>query len=170
MSLYGPRLRLPKMDIPSPSRPSWNLEKEKKIIVFAIAAIVIIVAILVIAPIIMNTIGSFWENATSPPSIQLAWKNNPLDLQKDSIASAELTISFTNTKKTDQNIYFTLNYPNSELLQFCPDYVLYNVAPEDKRTVTCLFRRNGEIFTGTYSIEIQSNLGNAKTKLEVLAK
>jgi hypothetical protein len=33
MSLYGPRINIPQVDIPTPSNPSWNFDKEKKLII-----------------------------------------------------------------------------------------------------------------------------------------
>lgn len=169
MSLYGPKLRLPKVDIPTPGNPSWNMDKEKKWLLMIGIAIVIIVAAIFLGPIILNSAGEGLGNALSP-ALQISWKNNPLDLKTNPVDAAELTLTFNNTTKQDQNISFSLSYPNTEIIEYCPKYDFSNVAAGDTRTVTCFIRRNGEIFTGTYSITVNSTLGNATTKLEVLGK
>lgn len=169
MSLYGPKIRLPKVDAPIPGNPSWNFDKERKWILGAIVAIIVIVIIWFAGPILLSGAGDALGN-TFNPAIQVSWKNNPLNLKTSSVDSAQLSIVFTNTSKQTQDIYFALNYPSTEIIEFCPEYTLKNVAPGDSRTVNCTFRRNGEIFSGTYSIDVNSNLGTAKTKLEIIAK
>lgn len=169
MSLYGPRLRLPKVDMPNPGNPSWNLDKEKKWIAGGIIAVVVIALIVLFGPGLVNGTGEAFGNAINP-SVEVSWKNNPLDLKTNPVDAAELTLTFKNTTKTNQDINFSLKYPNNEIIEYCPTYQLKSVSPGDSRIITCLFRRNGEIFTGTYSISVASNIGNATTKLEVLGK
>ena len=169
MSLYGPKLRLPKVDIPTPGNPSWNMDKEKKWIIGIAVALIVIALIVLFGPSLVNGTGEAFGNAINP-AVQISWKNNPLDLKTNPVDAAELTIEFKNTTKTDTDINFSLNYPNKEILEYCPTYTFYSVAPQDTRSVTCFVKRSGEIFTGTYSIEINSNLGKANTKLEIVGK
>lgn len=169
MSLYGPRLRLPKIDIPTPSNPSWNLDKEKKWIAAGIAVVIIAVLIILFGPMVINGISEALGN-TLNPSLQINWKNNPLDLRTNPVDAAELTLNFKNNTKENQDVTFSINLPNEEIIPYCPTYHLETIAPEDERIVVCLFRRSGEIFTGTYTVEINSNLGNTKTRLEVIGK
>jgi len=172
MSLYGPKIRMPKVDMPQAGNPSWNLDKEKKIAVFAIIAIIVIViGIFVIPAVLRSATGLFglFDN-TMANGINLSWSNNPLDLKKDPTNYAALTVEFTNTGKFERTVNFEIINPYPELLDICSTSKLETMLPGDKRTVTCLFRRNGEIFTGIYTIEVQSDVGNAKTKLEIVAK
>ncbi|MEI7961411.1 MAG: hypothetical protein WCI04_03670 [archaeon] len=169
MSLYGPKLRLPKVEIPNPSNPSWNLEKEKKLIIGIVVAVVLIALIVLFGPLLVNGTGEAFGN-TLNPAMQISWKNNPVNLKTNPVDSAELTIEFINTTKERMDINFSLIYPNKEILEYCPKYYFEKVSPQDTRSVTCFVKRNGEIYTGTYSIEIKSNLGNTTTKLEIIGK
>ncbi len=170
MSLYGPKIRMPKVDMPNPGNPSWNLEKEKKIAIFIAAAIIIVIIAVFAVPYLLNGASGIIGNIGEANGVSLSWNNNPLDLKKNPTEYATLTIEFTNTGKFEKTINFEIMNPYPELLDVCSADKLETMLPGDKRTVNCLFRRNGEIFTGTYSIEVASNVGNAKTKLEIIAK
>jgi hypothetical protein len=179
MSLYGPRINLPKVDIPSPSNPSWNLDKEKKILIFALIAIVIIVLMIFLVPPALQGINDFFSGALNP-AVQVSWKNNPLDLTKE-VKEAEMDVLITNTTKEIQNITFNITTPSQEIIIFCPNsiydsnksaYLLENVAIGDKRRVPCIVRRNPNesVFTGSYTIDIITSAGNTKTTLEIISK
>ena len=169
MSLYGPRIKLPRLELPEISAPSFDLGEMKKVaIMVGVVLFVIVILFLVGAPTI-NWIGGFLL-ASTQESIKLKWNNNPWNIKQYPYSTAELSITFINNTTTDKNVYFSLNYPKREFVEFCPDYHLEALSPGDQRKITCLFRRVGEIYSGTYTIEIVSNLGSQKTKLEIIAK
>ena len=179
MSLYGPKITLPKVDIPSPGRPSWNLEKEKKLVVIAAVVIIVIIALVLVVPILAQGASGFLDSAFNP-SIQVNWKNNPLDLTKGA-TNAEMDLTIQNTTKETKTISFNITTPSKEIIVFCPNsifdvnsgnYLLENVSAGDKREVPCLIRRNSNepILTGSYTLSINTNLGNTKTSLEVVSK
>jgi len=179
MSLYGPKLRLPKIDLPSPQAPSWNLEKEKKLVLGTIILLVVVGVALIIGPSLIEGINGFLNNALNP-SVKVEWKNNPLDLTKG-IKEAELDLIIINTSKESKRILFNIKTDSEEVIIFCPDsiyskgennYVLENVAPNDKRVIPCIVRRNpsASVFTGTYTLEVFTSMGNTKTTLEVISK
>ncbi len=170
MSLYGPKIRMPKMDMPQPGNPSWNMEKEKKIAIFVVVAIIIILIAVIAIPAILNQASGALDGLGEANGVKTEWSNNPLDLKKNPTEYATLTIEFTNTGKFERTINFEIINPYPELLDVCSADKLETMLPGDKRTVNCLFRRNGEIFTGTYTIEIRSDVGSAKTKLDIIAK
>lgn len=177
MSLYGPRINLPKVEIPIPST-SWNLDKEKKIAIGIIAAIIILALAVILLPPILQGAGDFVQSATNP-AIQISWKNNPLDLTNGP-QNAELILTLTNTSTKEQDITFNFTrYPN-ELIIFCPNsifdankavYLIENVAPKEKRVFTCVIQKNRvPVFTGDYTIELDTSLGKAKTTLQIITK
>jgi hypothetical protein len=180
MSLYGPKINLPKVALPSSSGPSWNLEKEKKLAIYVIAAIVIIIGLWITAPIALSVLSGGIDSMLNPAA-QINWKNNPLDLTKG-IKEAELELTITNTTKEVQPIItFNITTPSNEIIIFCPPslystekqaFVLENLSPGDKRKVSCIVRRNSaeSVFTGNYSLEINTSLGKTKTTLEVISK
>jgi hypothetical protein len=180
MSLYGPKINLPKVSLPSSSGPSWNLEKEKKIGLLVISALVIIIALWFIVPIAWSALTEGIDSILNP-AIQINWKNNPLDLTKET-KEAELDLIITNTTKEVQELVtFNITTPSNEIIIFCPPslyntekqaFMLENLSPGDKRKVPCIVRRNSAeaVFTGNYSIEINTTLGKAKTALEIISK
>jgi len=179
MSLYGPRINLPKVDIPSPISPSWNLDKEKKLALMVIVAIIVIALILFLLPPILSAVGEFFSTSMNP-ALNVSWKNNPLDLTKE-IKEAQMELQITNTTKQVQNVTFNITTSSQEIIIFCPNsifdtnkgaYLLENIAPNDKRKVPCIVRRNSaeSVFSGSYTIEITSSLGNTRTILEVISK
>ena len=179
MSLYGPRINLPKVNLPSPNSPSWNLDKEKKIAIGVILAIIVLVLVWFLLPVAVQGFSAFIENATNP-AIQISWKNNPLDLTKE-VKEAEMDLIFTNTTKEQINVTFNISTPSQEIIIFCPNsiydtnksaYLLENIAPKDNRKVPCIVRRNSNesVFSGSYTIDITTNLGNTKTTLEIISK
>ena len=179
MSLYGPRISLPKVNLPSPDSPSWNLDKEKKIIIGIIAIIAILFLIWLLLPVVLQGLSGFIENATNP-AVQVSWKNNPLDLTKE-VKEAEMDLIFTNTTKEQTNVTFNITTPSQEIIIFCPNsiydtnksaYLLENISPKDNRKVPCIIRRNSSesVFSGSYTIDITTSLGNTKTTLEIISK
>ncbi len=169
MSLYGPRIKLPKLELPEVSAPSFDSGKSKKIALFGGIALVIIIVLFLAGPPTITWLGGFFSAPVKSP-VNLSWNNNPWNIKQDPSSTAELSITFINNTSLDKNVYFSLNYPTRELLEFCPEYQLSALSPGDQRKITCLFRRVGEIYSGTYTIEVLSNLGNEKTKLEIIAK
>jgi len=179
MSLYGPRISLPKLDIPNPASPSWNLEKEKKLIIGIIALLIILGIIMFAGPVIVSTFSKFIENSLNP-SVKVEWKNNPLDLT-NGIREAELDLILVNTSEEIKEVTFNITTNSEEVIIFCPNsiydsirgaYILENLAPKDKRKIPCILRRNPDesVFTGTYTIDITTSMGNTKTTLEVISK
>ena len=178
MSLYGPRINLPRVELP-PSGGSWNLDKEKKIAFFAIIAIVIVVLLVLFLPPILAGISEAL-NQSFNPAVTVSWKNNPLDLTAQ-VKEAQLDIIITNTTKENKDVTFNISTASQEIIIFCPEtiydstkgaYLLTNIAPNDNRRIPCIVRRNPNtsVFTGLYSIDITTSLGNAKTTLEILSK
>jgi len=135
-----------------------------------IAALVIIAAVL-LGPMLLNTTWDAIGNSFNP-AIQVSWSNNPLNLKANPTDNAMFTVTFTNTTKENLDINYTATSVSSEILIFPPAGTLTNVAPGDKRIVSFSIRKNVNVsvFTGTYTIDIASNIGEVKTKLDVIAK
>ena len=181
MSLYGPKLRLPKVELPSPSSgPSWNLEKEKKILIYLIGAIILVgILYFAIPPVISFFTGGL--DSMLNPAVSVAWRNNPLNIT-NGVREAELDLTLTNTTKTEQTqVTFNITSNSNEIIIFCPNsiydsnkgvYLLENIAPGDKRKIPCIIRRNPaeSVFSGVYTLDILTSLGNTKTNLEIISK
>jgi len=182
MSLYGPKLRLPKVDIPiaSGGGASWNLEKEKKIALYLIGAIVILVILWFGLPILFTFLTSGLDSILNP-AVTVSWRNNPLNIT-NGVREAELDLTLTNTTKQEQTaVSFNILTNSNEIIIFCPNsiydsnkgtYLLENIAPGDKRKIPCIVRRNPSesVFSGSYTLEILTSLGNTKTNLEIISK
>jgi len=180
MSLYGPRLNLPKIDLPSPSNPSWNLDKEKKIIIGIGLLIVILFIVAIVGPIILNALSEISLNSFNP-AVSVVWKNNPLDITQG-IKEAQLNLVLTNnTKSLIKETLFNITTNSNEIIIFCPDslydanksaYIVENLSPNDKRKIPCIIRRNASesVFSGTYTLNITTSLGNTNTNFEIITK
>jgi len=179
MSLYGPRINLPKVEIPSPANPSWNLEKEKKFAIIIIAAIIVLILLIIFLPPAIQGFSEFLNNSMNP-AVQVSWKNNPLDLTKE-VKEAEMDLLITNTGKETKNITFSITTPSKEVIIFCPNsiydtnngnYLLENISPGDKRKIPCIVRRDSSesVFTGSYTITIDTSVGKIDTILEIISK
>jgi len=159
MSVYGPKINLPKIQMPSMPEISGKT--------LGVLAIIIIVAI-VIATIVltMPSLPNLFNN-----HINVSWKNNPLDLKSNLAKAAELTLTLTNNTETKQNITMNVSTESEEIIVFCPYNTFENVEPKNSRQITCIVRRNpsGSIFTGNYTLTITTTLGEAKTTLDVVA-
>ncbi|MFA6269259.1 MAG: hypothetical protein WCW13_05060 [archaeon] len=177
MSLYGPKIHLPKVELPSPANPSWGMEKEKKIFVFGVLAIIIIVLLVMFLPPLTQGVADFFSNSINP-AVQLSWNNVPLDKTK-SIDRAEMSISFTNKDTATKDILYNFNYDREILYEMCVGalydanqnaYIIQNVSQNEKRVLKCSFntRPDKTVLTGSYTIEVASNIGNVKTTLEVI--
>jgi len=141
-----------------------NLGGAKKPLLIVAAVIVVILVVLLLA--------SSMEGWFNQP-IGISWKNNPLDLKQPGVYSAELDLVLVNTtdKLTDIDLSVTTD-SSEELIIFCPYTHFTNVAPQNNRSVTCLIRRNpnNNIFSGTYTLTVTTNLGSAQTTLEIKTK
>ncbi|OQA30735.1 MAG: hypothetical protein BWY55_00796 [archaeon ADurb.Bin336] len=180
MSLYGPKLRLPKIDLPDPSNPSWGFEKEMKIIGGALIAIVIIFLLVLLIPIITEWISGV-ELPSFNSSVNVVWRNNPLDITQG-IKEAQLDLILTNnSKELIKETLFNITTDSEEIIIFCPNsiykteksaYVIENLSPQDKRKIPCIVRRNAStpVFSGTYTLNINTTLGNTTTKFEIITK
>ncbi|MFA6064310.1 MAG: hypothetical protein WCW44_01640 [archaeon] len=182
MSLYGPKIRLPKVDIPiaSGGGASWNLEKEKKIAIYAIIAIVVIAILWLAVPVIFTFLTSGLDSMLNP-AVTINWRNNPLNIT-NGVREAELDLTLTNTSKEEQTeVSFNITTNSNEIIIFCPNslydtnkgrYVLENIAPGDKRKIPCIIRRNPDasVFSGSYTLDVITSLGNVKTNLEIISK
>jgi len=160
MSIYGglPNFQLPDLPIPE------SMQEKLPIILIVLA---VIVTMIVAAFIILPNAGGVIN-----PSISVNWKNNPLDLRESTSSSAELTVTLRNNTETKSDLTLDVGTESEELIVFCPYTFFTNVEPGDSRVVTCLVRRdpNSNIFAGTYTITVTSNLGTTKTSLEVKTK
>ncbi len=156
MSIYGPKIRLPKIRLPKPRIPKINPKK--------VMPIVMIIAILIIILIIFSV-----ADLDFNPHIQVNWKNNPLDLKSDLSHFAELNLTLVNTSEQTTDITVDVTTESDELIIFCEDASFPNVAPGKDRKTRCIVRRNPneKIFSGTYSLNITTNLGSTKTDLIV---
>ncbi|MEK6958555.1 MAG: hypothetical protein AABW59_00765 [archaeon] len=160
MSIYGglPDFKLPDLPIPE------NIQDKLPIILIVLA---VIITMVVAAFIILPNAGGVLN-----PSIGINWKNNPLDLRESSSGSAELTITLRNNTETKNDLTLDVSTESEELIVFCPYTFFTNVEPNDTRAVTCVIRRDpkSNIFAGTYTLTVSSNLGSTKTSLEVKTK
>jgi len=160
MSIYGPKFRLPKLKLPDFSLPNFSLPKldGKKLGI-------LLLLVLIFATILFGL--TMISNFNSPISIN--WTDNPLYLNETTNFS-ELTLVLANTSKETTNITLNVSTESNELIIFCPENEFPNVSPGKYRQTTCIIRRNPseKIFTGTYEILIETNLGAATTTLEVL--
>lgn len=136
-----------------------------------IIGVIAVIAIILIGFFVLPSIGSSLN-----PSLGIAWTNNPLDLKKDASIPAELQITLTNTTDKMMSVTLTVTTESSEIIIFCPrpegksTITFDNVDAANKRTITCLVRRNpsASIFSGSYTITVATDkLGSAKTTLEV---
>ncbi len=182
MSLYGPKIRLPKVDIPiaSGGGASWNLEKEKKIAIYLVVALVVIAVLWFAIPIVFTFLTSGLDSMLNP-AVTVSWKDNPLNIT-NGVRSAELNLTLTNTSKVEQTqVSFNITTNSNEIIIFCPNsiydanqgkYLLENIAPGDKRKIPCIVRRNPDasVFSGSYTLDIVTSLGNTKTNLEIISK
>ncbi len=156
MSIYGPRLRLPKISLPiSLAMPKLGLKT--LLILLSLILLIATITFFVSTPI------DFSQHIT------VYWNNNPLNLKENQATSAELKLIILNDSKETQNIMLEVNSESSELIIFCPDKSFPNVAQNHKRETTCIIRRNPneKIFAGTYKINIITNLGKTSTTLEI---
>lgn len=180
MSLYGPRLNLPKVDLPNPANPSWNLDKEKKLILFALIAIVIIALLVAVVPPLINSLSSI-SMPSFNPSVSVKWTNNPLDITQG-VKEAQLDLILTNnTKSLAKEVLFNITTDSEEIVIFCPDslydinksaYIVENLSPGDKRKIPCIVRRNAaaSVFSGTYTLQVDTSMGNTATTFEIITK
>ncbi len=180
MSLYGPRIRLPKVEIPNPANPSWNLDKEKKILAIgAVIIVIIVLAVLFIPSAIQGISNTNFNIFPEEKGISVTWKDNPLDISKE-VKQAEMDILITNRKTETLDAMFNVSTTSQEIIYICPNaifdanknmYILQNIAPGDTRKVPCIVRRNPDsaAFSGNYTINITSNLGDIKTVFELIS-
>ncbi|MCX6801184.1 MAG: hypothetical protein NTZ73_03270 [Candidatus Diapherotrites archaeon] len=163
MSLYGPKFALP--TIPVPTLPDIDFDRLKNPIVAIIAMIVV--------AIILFLLFSFFESQNggifSEP-IRADWTNNPLDLTKDSTGEALLRLTLTNISKETADITFNVDTNSEEILIYPSTGTFPNVAPGDYRKANCIVRANpnATVFSGSYTISIKTDLGEKKTKLEII--
>jgi hypothetical protein len=152
MSIYGPRISLPKFKMPKITMPA------KKGAIKIVAGILIMLIIIFVLTFAL----------TYNPTIQVAWSQNPIDLKEEnSITTLYLTL--INSTDLTQDISLEVTTNSEELIIFCPDKYFENVSPGNRRETSCLIRRNPDkkIFAGDYTIEIKTNLGETKTILGV---
>ncbi len=158
MSIYGPKLKLPKMSLPN---ISFDIPKPDTKTISII--IIIIIALATIFFLLSDPFGM-------GGNVRVSWKNNPLDLRDNVQSMAELTITLTNNSSETKNITLDVVTESEELLVFCPDKNFPNVAPNTSRITKCVIRRNPseKIFSGTYKLNIKSNIGETQTILEIM--
>ena len=162
MGLYGPRFSLPSL----PDLPKPNLETMKRPLLAIIGLLVILAIAYVAIPMISNAGTGLFSNHTG-----VGWINNPLDLTHDGVYEADLLLTLTNTTDTLTTITLDVTSDSSELIIFCPYKTFPNVAPGNSRKTTCLIRRDPKlaIFSGSYTINVETNLGKTNTVLQVIA-
>ena len=160
MGLYGPKISLP--SLPSIPRPSLGGLKRP---VLAIIAIIIIAFLgLLVVPMLSNAGTGLFATHTG-----IGWVNNPLDLTKDGVYEAELLLTLNNTTSELQTITLDVTSDSKELIIFCPYKTFPNVAPGNSRRTACIVRRDPKmsVFSGSYTINIETNLGKSSTVLEI---
>jgi uncharacterized membrane protein len=156
MSVYGPKIDLPKVELPETSI-------DPKIIVGVILLLVLLISLFFIMPIISQIMN---------PAIKVSWTNNPLNLKEKPTEPAELNLTLINNTEEMLTLNLEVNTPSNEILVFCPYITFENVEPGKERQVKCLIRRNPDslIFAGTYDLKIKTNLGETNTTLQVVTK
>ena len=159
MSIYGPKIRLPSISLPRLRVPKINTKKAMPVVMI-IALIILISLIFMMADLDFN----------SP--VKVNWKNNPLDLKNSESQYAELNLVLVNTSKEITSMTLDVSLKSNEIIIFCPDNEFPNVSPGNNRQTTCLVRRNPneKVFSGNYTIDIKTNLGDAQTLLEIKTK
>ena len=162
MSIYGPKISLPKISLPGMPDMS-GLGGKTPIILGIIAIVLIVLLLLAFGPGIAKSFN---------PAIIVSWKENPLDLKSDVAKNAELNLVLVNTTEKMTDINLTVTTESNEILVICPYLNFQNVEPSNNRQVTCIIRRNpnSTIFAGNYTLTITTNLGSTKTVLEVRTK
>ncbi|MDD4251137.1 MAG: hypothetical protein PHX27_03025 [Candidatus ainarchaeum sp.] len=155
MSIYGPRLRLPKISLPNINIPKMNMK--------IIGIILILILVLATILFIFSTPLDFSQH------ILVNWRNNPLNLKENQAENAELNLTIINNTQQTHTIDLNVISESKEIIIFCPDTTFPNVAPNHKREITCLIKRNPKekIFAGTYQININTNIGKTSTTLEI---
>jgi hypothetical protein len=162
MSLYGPRIELPEL----PQLPEINLESIKKPL--SIIAIIILILIIIYGMSIMFSgkgVNLFSNH------LKVDWINNPLDLTKNGTYESQLIITLKNTTDKLTDITLDITTDSEELIIFCPYKVFPTVAPGNDRKATCIVRRDPKlaIFSGSYTIQIKTNLGETTTILNIVS-
>ena len=161
MSIYDRGFNLPELKMPNFSK--IKLPKPKDAIQLA-GIIIIIILIITTGLFLISTPINLSQH------INVTWKNNPLSLSDNLAQNAELLLIITNNTEMTENINLNVTTESKEILVFCPDQQFPNVAPGHKRSTTCLIRRNPneKIYSGTYQINIKTNIGSTNTTLEVI--
>ena len=97
--------------------------------------------------------------------------NNPLDLSKDGVYEAQLILTLTNTTEELTDLTLNVTTDSDELIIFCPYSSFPNVASGNSRKTTCVVRRDPKnaIFSGSYTINVATNLGEKETTLNVIS-
>jgi hypothetical protein len=158
MSIYGPRIKIPSLRLPDISvskMPEINIKKLGLLFI-----IILVIATLIFSFGILSNLGG---------PIAVYWENNPLKLDETTNFS-ELTIVLTNTTDSMKTITLDVITNSSELIIFCPEKEFPNVESGNFRQTSCVVRRNPnqKIFTGTYDILINTNIGETITTLSVI--
>lgn len=156
MSVYGPKLDLPKVEL-----PETNIDP--RIIAGVVLLLVLVISLIFVMPLI---------NSVMNPAIKVSWSNNPLNLKERPTEPAELNLTLINNTDEIINLTLEVTTPSNEILVFCPYTSFENVEAKKERQVKCLVRRNPDnlIFAGTYDLKIKTNLGETNTTLQVLTK
>ena len=155
MSIYGPKIRMPSFRLPKISMPKPEISFKGISLILVIILVIATIVFLLSTPISFNN------------QINVYWVNNPLDLKEET--NSELHLSLINTEETTQDISLLVTTESQELIIFCPDAEFPKVAPGHERETICIIRRNPnvKIFSGTYMINIQTNIGSAQTSIEI---
>jgi hypothetical protein len=156
MSVYGPKIELPHLELP-------DANIDPKIVASVIGLIALIILVIYFAPPFIQSLN---------PPLKISWTNNPLDLKDNPSTPASLDIIVVNNTKEMTDITLSVTTESDEIIIFCPYTTFSKVEPDKERQTTCLLRRNPEstIFSGTYNIKVKSNLGEMTTVLEVKTK
>ncbi|HNV01212.1 MAG TPA: hypothetical protein PKK60_02175 [archaeon] len=156
MSVYGPKIDLPKVEL-----PETNIDPK---IIFGVIILFVLIGLLFF---IMPIIGQIMN-----PSVKVSWTNNPLNLKENPTEPAELNLTLINTTQEMITLNLEVTTPSNEIIVFCPYTIFENVEPGKERQVKCLVRRNPDslIFAGTYDLKVRTNLGETNTTLQVVTK
>lgn len=156
MSIYGKKINFKKINL--------NIIKEnwKKIVGLVGIIIILILAI------------TFWGGIkfTEISPIQISWKNNPLNLEKD--GHAELTIRLYNNQNFDaETAKIQLVPKNSAIIVYPNEKILkQGLARGEQRETTFIIRAlEGQVLKGRYIIEIRTQVGEknyvSETAIEI---
>ena len=161
MSIYGPRIRLPRLRLPRFDMPKISIGSPKKMLLVLLVVVIIILGALALMSVQIDFGGP----------LSVSWKDNPLQLTQNNLTkTAELQITLRNLSEQKKDITLSVTTESGEIIIACPDQFFPNVEPKDYRVTKCIIRRNPnqKVYSGSYTLTINSNVGQTKTVLQIV--